>query len=64
MTREQIETEYRKLLSQRTRDVDAVYVKAEKEGRLRPGFDSNKELTRDIDEEFARKVKDLRNQLD
>ncbi len=64
MTREEADKLADALINERNMIEKSIREKAEKEGRLLPGLDSNKELTADLDKEYFKKLQDLAAQID
>ena len=59
MTREQAEQEYRKLLKDWKDEDDQIIRQAEKDGKWKPGLDSNRELFQETRNKYLNKIKQL-----
>lgn len=64
MTREQAESEYRKLLREWNDEEQRIMDEAKAAGILKPGLDSNRELFMETSEKFRKKIQELKDSLD
>ncbi|MCX4341332.1 MAG: hypothetical protein OSJ72_17020 [Lachnospiraceae bacterium] len=64
MTREQANKEYRQLLHDWNEESDSIIERAKREGRLKPGLDSNRELFVETDQKYMKKIQELKDSVD
>lgn len=64
MTREQANKEYRQLLHDWNKEEDEIIEQAEREGRLKPGLDSNRELFVETKQKYMKKIQELKDSVD
>ena len=60
MNREQAQTEYLDLLNKKVDEENKIIEDAKRKGIWKPGLDSNRELFKELDVEFARKIEELK----
>lgn len=64
MTRGQANKEYRQLLRDWNKEEDEIIERAEREGRLKPGLDSNRELFVETKQKYMKKIQELKDSVD
>lgn len=64
MTREQANKEYRQLLHDWNKEEDEIIEQAKREGRLKPGLDSNRELFVETKQKYMKKIQELKDSVD
>lgn len=64
MDREQAEQEYKKLRRQWLIESEQIIEQAKKEGRLKPGLDTNRELFAESDKKFMDTIRKLKESVD
>ena len=64
MNKEQIQSEYLKLLKQKVKDEDKIMKEAKEKGIWKPGLDANNGLFVELNEEFQKKVNLLKSMVD
>lgn len=60
MNREQVQAEYLDLLNKKLDEEEKIIEDAKKRGIWKDGLDTNRELFKDLDVEFSRKIKELK----
>ncbi len=60
MNREQAQAEYLELLNRKLDEERIIIEDAKQKGIWKPGLDSNRELFKELDVEFARKIEELK----
>lgn len=64
MTREQANREYRQLLHDWNKEEEDIIEQAKREGRLKPGLDSNRELFVETKQKYMKKIQELKDSVD
>ena len=64
MTRERAQQEYEKLLREWNEEEDKIIEQAKKEGRLKPGLDSNRELFVETGKKYRERITKLKESID
>ena len=60
MNREQVQAEYLDLLNKKLDEEEKIIEDAKKRGIWKDGLDTNRELFKDLDVEFKRKIMELK----
>jgi hypothetical protein len=60
MNREQVQAEYLDLLNKKLDEEEKIIEDAKKRGIWKDGLDTNRELFKDLDVEFSRKIMELK----
>ena len=64
MTKEQAQEKYLELLKQKLEDEDEIMKEAKKTGTWKMGLDSNRDLFKESNNEFMKKVEQLKSMVD
>lgn len=63
MTKEEVRTEFFRILNEYTKEVDRISKEAKESGKWLPGLDSNKGLFKDLQAEMDAKIEHLKSQI-